>query len=109
MQARRAVNKSCPGCGDSGVAPIATTSPRVAAWLCAACGLSWAITVANPAARLAVAMPFGEVIGLDALASVAVASWSCRLCGAAGSLASTPAANRDATAHLITHHRATIG
>ena len=40
---------TCPGCGSAhGVQRTPVTSPRVQAWSCAACGMSWAITTANP-------------------------------------------------------------
>ncbi|MGH3777399.1 MAG: hypothetical protein ACRDRR_17015 [Pseudonocardiaceae bacterium] len=39
----------CPYCGTTtGVQPTTGTSPQVQAWLCTACGTSWAVTVVNP-------------------------------------------------------------
>jgi hypothetical protein len=76
------MSQTCPGCGRRGV-------PALRAWLCPTCGVSHAAQVPNPAATVVVAMPLRELVGLDALASVALA-------------------NRDAAAHLITEHRAAI-
>ncbi|MGH3755326.1 MAG: hypothetical protein ACRDRP_22045 [Pseudonocardiaceae bacterium] len=50
---------TCPGCGAThGVQRITGTSPKVDAWMCE-CGMHWAITVANPALRVAL-----SIIGL---------------------------------------------
>lgn len=36
---------ACPYCrGTTGVQPITSTSPKVQAWSCTACGTNWAIT-----------------------------------------------------------------
>lgn len=47
------VEEACPGCGKTdGVAR--TDSPcRVDAWRCAACSMSWSVTVVNPRPQLA--------------------------------------------------------
>ncbi|MGH4001131.1 MAG: hypothetical protein ACRDTJ_27145, partial [Pseudonocardiaceae bacterium] len=36
---------------------ISTTSPKVQAWMCAACGLHWATTVVNPARSIVGLIP----------------------------------------------------
>lgn len=41
--------EACPGCeATTGVLPITGTSPKVAAWRCAECDTSWAITAVRP-------------------------------------------------------------
>jgi ribosomal protein L37AE/L43A len=48
---------TCPGCGAAhGVQRITGTSPKVDAWMCAACGMHWAITVVNPTVRVALSI-----------------------------------------------------
>jgi ribosomal protein L37AE/L43A len=39
---------SCPGCGEIEDVEQTSSTPRVAAWKCTRCGMSWAITVVNP-------------------------------------------------------------
>jgi len=49
---------TCPGCGAThGVQRIADTSPKVDAWMCAACGMHWATTVINPALSIVGLLP----------------------------------------------------
>ena len=49
---------TCPGCGAThGVHQITGTSPMVDAGMCAACGLHWATTVANPALSIVGLLP----------------------------------------------------
>jgi ribosomal protein L37AE/L43A len=49
---------TCPGCGTiHGVQRITGTSPTVQAGMCAACGLHWATTVANPALSIISLLP----------------------------------------------------
>jgi ribosomal protein L37AE/L43A len=48
---------TCPGCGAThGVQRITGTSPKVDAWMCAACGMHWAFTVVNPTVRVALSI-----------------------------------------------------
>ncbi len=50
--------ESCPRCGAThGVQRITGTSPKVQAWMCAACSMHWAITVANPALSIVGLLP----------------------------------------------------
>jgi len=50
--------ESCPGCGaTSGVQRITGTLPTVDAGMCAACGMHWATTVANPALSIVGLLP----------------------------------------------------
>jgi hypothetical protein len=49
---------TCPGCGAThGVQQITGTSPTVQAAMCAACGMHWATTVANPALSIISLLP----------------------------------------------------
>ena len=40
---------TCPGCGATHDVQPKPAPPKVAAWTCAACGMSWAVSVVNPA------------------------------------------------------------
>jgi len=52
----------CPGCGAThGVQRITGTAPTVDAWMCAACGLHWACTVANPALSIISLLPTSQL------------------------------------------------
>jgi hypothetical protein len=51
-------DEACPGRGDThGVQRITGTSPKVDAWMCAACGMHWAVTVVNPALSVVGLLP----------------------------------------------------
>lgn len=43
-----AVGESCPGCGDSDSVEQTSSTPRVTAWRCVRCQMSWAVSVVNP-------------------------------------------------------------
>ncbi len=50
------VTGTCPGCGAlDGVQPM-PAPPQVQAWTCTGCGLDFAVTVVNPALRVALSI-----------------------------------------------------
>lgn len=43
--------RGCPGCGQVEGVEQTSSTPRVAAWKCTRCGMSWAISLVNPHLR----------------------------------------------------------
>lgn len=41
----------CPGCGQIEGVEQTSATPRVAAWKCTRCAMSWAVSVVNPLVR----------------------------------------------------------
>jgi ribosomal protein L37AE/L43A len=43
--------EQCPGCGGTEGVELTRTTPRVSAWKCTRCGVTWAVSVINPRLR----------------------------------------------------------